>query len=193
MEPFAATASTQRALVLARSGELERAADAAREATREEPTNYRTWLLLASLDAERGRAARAIAAYDTAYDQNPHSIAFVRESPSGVRLPPQGMTGPRDNEPFPDPGLASEQSRQLAELARRLERERPLPRAGFRARRRAGLLRTAGERALVRGRLRLRVAAYAGSGLTLLAIAALGSRAGPLAGVSATRTRPSAG
>jgi hypothetical protein len=92
------------------------------------------------------------------------------------------MTGPRDNEPFPDPGLASEQSRQLAELARRLERERPLPRAGFRARLRAGLLRTAGERALVRGRLRVRVAAYAGSGLTLLAIAALGvAGAGPLA------------
>jgi tetratricopeptide (TPR) repeat protein len=82
VEPFAATASTQRALVLARSGELGRAAEAAREATREEPTNYRTWLLLASLDAERGRAARAIAAYDTAYDQNPHSIAFVRESPA---------------------------------------------------------------------------------------------------------------
>jgi hypothetical protein len=81
VEPFAATASTQRALVLARSGELGRAAEAAREATREEPTNYRTWLLLASLDAERGRAARAIAAYDTAYDRNPHSIAFVRESP----------------------------------------------------------------------------------------------------------------
>jgi hypothetical protein len=82
VEPFAATASTQRALVLARSGELGRAAETAREATREEPTNYRTWLLLARLDAERGRAASAIAAYDTAYDQNPHSIAFVRESPA---------------------------------------------------------------------------------------------------------------
>jgi hypothetical protein len=92
------------------------------------------------------------------------------------------MSSPRDNEPFPDPGLAAEQSPQLAELARRLERERPLPRAGFRAGLRARLLRSAEERALVRGRLRLRVAAYAGSGAILLAIAALGvAGAGPLA------------
>jgi hypothetical protein len=92
------------------------------------------------------------------------------------------MTAPRDNESFRDYRLASEHSPQLAELARRLERERPLPRAGFRAELRTRLLRTAGEQALVRGRLRLRVAAYAGSGLILLAIAALGvAGAGPLA------------
>ena len=92
------------------------------------------------------------------------------------------MTRPRDSETFPDPGLASEQDPQLAEVAGRLERERPLPRAGFRAGLRARLLRTAGEQALVRGKLRLRVAAYASSGIILLAIAALGvAGAGPLA------------
>jgi hypothetical protein len=92
------------------------------------------------------------------------------------------MSEPRDNEPFPDRGLAAERSPQLSDLARRLERERPSPRAGFRAGLRARLLRSAGERALVRGRLRLRVAAYASSGIILLAIAALGVvGAGPLA------------
>jgi hypothetical protein len=92
------------------------------------------------------------------------------------------MSEPRDIEPFPDPGLASGRSPQLAELAHRLERERPVPRAGFRAGLRARLLRTAEERVRVRGRLRLRVAAYASSGIILLAIAALGvAGAGPLA------------
>jgi hypothetical protein len=81
LEPFAATASAQRALVLAESRHLARAVDAAREATSDEPTNYRTWLLLARLEAERGRAAEAIDAYDTAFEQNPNSIAFIETSP----------------------------------------------------------------------------------------------------------------
>jgi O-antigen ligase len=81
VEPFAATPSSQRALVLAQSGDLNRAVDAAREATRDESTNYRTWLLLAALEAERGRAAEAVDAYDSAYERNPNSIVFFETSP----------------------------------------------------------------------------------------------------------------
>jgi hypothetical protein len=92
------------------------------------------------------------------------------------------MTGSRDNDPSLDPELAFGESSQLVELAHRLERERPVPRAGFRATLRRTLLAADGERSVARGRLRLRVAAYAGSGVTLLAIAALGvSGLGPLA------------
>jgi hypothetical protein len=70
----------------------------------------------------------------------------------------------------------------LAELARRLEEERPLPRAAFRATLRQSLLEDERRRALVRARVRLQVAVYAGSGVALLAIAALGvSGVGPLA------------
>ena len=81
VEPFAATPSSQRALVLAESGDLNRAVEAAREATRDESTNYRTWLLLAALEAQRGRAAEAIDAYDAAHERNPYSIVFFETSP----------------------------------------------------------------------------------------------------------------
>jgi hypothetical protein len=89
VEPFAATASVQRALVLERSGDIPGAVGAAREATADEPTNYRTWLLLADLEAERGRAAEAIRAYRTAYERNPLSLVFLETPPAefaaGVR------------------------------------------------------------------------------------------------------------
>jgi tetratricopeptide (TPR) repeat protein len=80
-EPFGATPSAQRALVLEESGDVEGAVEAARAATHDEPTNYRTWLLLARLEAERGSAAEAVDAYETAYAQNPRSIVFFETSP----------------------------------------------------------------------------------------------------------------
>jgi tetratricopeptide (TPR) repeat protein len=82
VEPFAATASTQRALALERSGDIPGAVEAAREATRDEPTNYRTWLLVANLEAERGRAAEAIRAYLTGVEQNPRSKVFLNTTPA---------------------------------------------------------------------------------------------------------------
>jgi tetratricopeptide (TPR) repeat protein len=81
VEPFSATASAQRARVLERSEALPRAVEAAREATRDEPTNYRTWLLLAGLEAKRGRVAEAIAAYKTASQRNPYSGEFLDTPP----------------------------------------------------------------------------------------------------------------
>ena len=56
-EGFAATPSLQRALVLEAQGNLEAAASAAQDATREESTNWRTWLTLSRIEAERGQRA----------------------------------------------------------------------------------------------------------------------------------------
>jgi len=68
-------------------------------------------------------------------------------------------------------------------LGERLRAERPFPRAPFRAELRAHLRDRAGSRPAWRPRhLRRLAAAYAGSGLALLAIAAIGlAGAGPLA------------
>ena len=77
-EGFAATPSLQRALVLEAQGNLEAAASAAQDATREESTNWRTWLTLSRIEAERGSAQAAVDAYRTARSLNPRS-AFVRK------------------------------------------------------------------------------------------------------------------
>jgi hypothetical protein len=92
------------------------------------------------------------------------------------------MTGTEEHERFHEPGLRSGEPPELVHLGKRLEAERPVPRAGFRAELRRRLLEAGSERALARGRLRLLITAYAGSGVVLLAIAALGvAGAGPLA------------
>ena len=92
------------------------------------------------------------------------------------------MTDSREHDRPPDPGLPPEGSAELVHVARRLEEERPVPRAGFRAELRSKLLTAGREPAWAGGRLRLRIAAYAGSGVALLAIAAVGvAGAGPLA------------
>jgi hypothetical protein len=92
------------------------------------------------------------------------------------------MTERRENDPFPATGSASGESSELVEVARRLERERPVPRAGFRATLRRTLLDAQRERGPSRGKVRLQIAAFAGTGGALLAIAALGvSGVGPLA------------
>jgi hypothetical protein len=77
---------------------------------------------------------------------------------------------------FPSDGKSFDSSPALAELAARLDDERPLPRAGFRARLRNELIgaeqRAPGPRVLV---------AYAASGALLLAFALAGvAGLGPL-------------
>ena len=67
-------------------------------------------------------------------------------------------------------------------LERRLLEQRALPSAGFRSRLRTDLLASLNRRGVAPKRLRLLVAAYGGSGLVLLMVAALGlAGAGPLA------------
>jgi cytochrome c-type biogenesis protein CcmH/NrfG len=74
---FAATPSLQRALVLEAQGKLDGAAAAARDATREESTNWRTWLTLSRIETENGSANAAVQAYRTARSLNPRSPLFV--------------------------------------------------------------------------------------------------------------------
>ena len=59
-------------------GELGDAAAAARAATEREATNWRTWLVLSRIEAERGRAAAAVRAFRRARSLNPHFSLFDR-------------------------------------------------------------------------------------------------------------------
>jgi len=77
-QPYAATPQLQEALVLELQGKLDLAASAAREATRKESTNWRTWLTLSRIEAERGRAKAALDAYREARSLNPRSGAFAQ-------------------------------------------------------------------------------------------------------------------
>jgi O-Antigen ligase len=78
VEPFAATPRLQEALVLEEVGALTPAAAAAREATERESTNWRTWVVLSRIEARRGRAVPAVAAFRKARSLNPRSELFRR-------------------------------------------------------------------------------------------------------------------
>jgi hypothetical protein len=62
VQPYAGTPPLQRALVLELDGDLAAAAAAARAAERREPTNWRAPLVLARIEAERGRVQSSLAA-----------------------------------------------------------------------------------------------------------------------------------
>lgn len=76
VQPGAATPRLQQALVLEAAGDLPAAAVAARAATERESTNWRTWLVLSRIEAQRGRAAAAVADYREARSLNPRSSLF---------------------------------------------------------------------------------------------------------------------
>lgn len=75
-QPYAASPLLQEALVLERQRRLAAAAAAAGEATRKEGANWRTWTILARIEAERGRVASALRAYHRARARNPNFILF---------------------------------------------------------------------------------------------------------------------
>jgi IS5 family transposase len=82
------------------------------------------------------------------------------------------------------PYVDRSEAEAIDRIAERLLAERPAPRAAFRAALNARLLELAGSRGTAwrPRRLRALVAAYAGSGVALLAIAAIGlAGVGPLA------------
>ena len=64
--------------MLERPGKLDEAADAAREATQKESTNWRTFFILSRAEAERGNAKASLAAYRRAKQLNPHSGVFAQ-------------------------------------------------------------------------------------------------------------------
>ncbi len=77
LEPWAASPPTWEALALEGSGELDAAAQAAAEATEEETTNWRTWLILSRIEESRGNAEAAVATFDRARSLNPRSGRFA--------------------------------------------------------------------------------------------------------------------
>jgi O-antigen ligase len=66
IQPYAATPRIQEAVVLERLGLIDEAADAAREATARESTNWRLWLVLSRLEARRGDAEASVEALNQA-------------------------------------------------------------------------------------------------------------------------------
>lgn len=75
-EPGAASPRLQQALVLEAAGELSAASEAARGATERESANWRNWLVLSRIEAARGRAVAAVAAYRRARSLNPRASIF---------------------------------------------------------------------------------------------------------------------
>lgn len=74
--PGAAGPWLQEGLLLESTGELNGAATATRKATDKEPNEWRNWLVLSRIEAERGRSAGAIAAYRRARSLNPRNPIF---------------------------------------------------------------------------------------------------------------------
>jgi cytochrome c-type biogenesis protein CcmH/NrfG len=77
LQPYAGMPRLQQALVLEAAGELGAAARAARAATRNEPTDWQTWLTLARIDAERGANTQALQALRRARQLNPRGSVFL--------------------------------------------------------------------------------------------------------------------
>ena len=78
VEPGAASPRLQQALLLEAQGDLDAASEAAQQATDREPTNWRTWLVLFRVEAERGNADAALPLYRKARALNPYSELFVQ-------------------------------------------------------------------------------------------------------------------
>lgn len=77
-EPAAASPRLQEALVLEQAGAFGPAAGAARAATERGETDWRTWLVLSRIEAQRGHAAAAVTAFRQARKLNPQSPLFDR-------------------------------------------------------------------------------------------------------------------
>lgn len=77
-QPDAASPRLQEALVLESQGDLDGAAVAAVAATERESTNWRTWLVLSRIEAERGDASAAVRYYREARRLNPFSELFIK-------------------------------------------------------------------------------------------------------------------
>ncbi len=78
VQPSAATPRLQQALILEELGDLSAARLAAAAATERESTNWRTWFVLARIEARLGDADAAIRAYRRAKSLNPHFSLFDR-------------------------------------------------------------------------------------------------------------------
>ncbi len=77
VQPGAATPRIQQALLFESQGEYVLAAEAARAATEREPTNWKTWLLLSRIEAQRGQPDAALRDYRTARSLAPLVTIFA--------------------------------------------------------------------------------------------------------------------
>jgi hypothetical protein len=78
IQSYAASPYLQEALVQEELGNYEGALASARSATQEEPTNWRTWLVLSRIEAANGDAEGSLRAYREARSLNPRSAIFSR-------------------------------------------------------------------------------------------------------------------
>ena len=78
IEPYAGTPYLQEALVYERGGDLDAAAAAASEATSNESTNWRAWVILSRIETKLGNGPEANAAYRKAKSLNPQSVLFAQ-------------------------------------------------------------------------------------------------------------------
>ena len=76
VEPYAAAPRLQQGLALEAQGRLAAAEAEVRGAVRREPVEWRAWTILSRIQAERGRAAAALASYRRAKSLNPNSMLF---------------------------------------------------------------------------------------------------------------------
>jgi hypothetical protein len=76
-EPWSASAFEQRGLVLEAAGRLPGAAEDLQQATSLEPTNFRHWLVLARIEAERGALAVAVSDQARAHQLRPLARVFA--------------------------------------------------------------------------------------------------------------------
>jgi hypothetical protein len=76
IEPGAASAALQAALVLEQEGRVTSALADARAATADEPANWQTWLIRSRLEAEAGHPRVALASFRRAKSLNPQSPIF---------------------------------------------------------------------------------------------------------------------
>jgi hypothetical protein len=76
VQPYSSSAHLQQALVLEAAGELGPAADAARVATTDSPTDWTTWLTLARIDARRGATRAAVAELRRVRQLDPYLSLF---------------------------------------------------------------------------------------------------------------------
>jgi hypothetical protein len=88
-EPWSASAYEQRGLVLEAAGRLSQASQDLRQAVNYEPTNFRHWLVLARIEAERGELAAAVQDQARAHRLRPLARVFVfapyfRGAPAGA-------------------------------------------------------------------------------------------------------------
>jgi O-Antigen ligase len=77
VQPGAATPRVQQALLFESQGEYAPAEEAARAATEREPTNWKTWLLLSRIEAQRGEPDAALSDYRTARSLAPLVSIFT--------------------------------------------------------------------------------------------------------------------